>query len=157
MQQPHARALDAVDDAVRLRRHAAADEALRVAPQVAVVDARLRAELGLHHLEAFLARHPRHLVVLDLDRAHRAGRAGLLAARLLPALVDQMGVERPELRHLMLLVPPDVAVGAGVDEVLAALGLLRIDDDDAVVALLDRVAALGMQGASSQWLHMVGT
>ena len=49
-----------------------------------------------------------------------------------------MGVERPGLRQLQLLVPPDLAVGAGVDELLLSLGLLRIDDDDAVAALLDR-------------------
>ena len=145
-QQPHARALDAVDDAVCLRRERAADEAFRIAPQVAVIDARLGGELGPHHFEALVARHPRHLVVLDADRAHGAGRARLVAARLLPALVEQVRVERPDLRHLVLLVPPDVAVGAGVDQVLAPLRLVGIDEDDAVVAFLDRAAALGHAG-----------
>ena len=104
----------------------------------------------MHHFEPLLARELRHLGVVDAERAHGAGRTGLLAARLLPALVDQMRVEGPGLRQLQLLVPPDVAVGAGVDQVLAALGLDRIDEHDAVVALLDRAAAFAMQGALSQ-------
>ena len=144
--QPHGRALDAIDDAIGLGRERAADEAFRIAPEVAVVDPRLGAELGPHHLEPLVARHARHLLVLDLDRAHGAGRTRLVPARLLPALVDQMGIEIPRLRHLVLLVPPDVAVGAGVDQVLAALGLVRIDQDDAVVALLHRAAAFGDAG-----------
>ena len=65
------------------------------------------------------------------------GRARLVAAGLLPALVEEMRVERPVLRHLQLLVPPDVAVGTGLDEVLLPLGLHRIDDDDAVLPLGD--------------------
>src|SRR4029077_20987849 len=137
LDQLHAGALDAVDDAVLGLGHRTADEAFGIAPQVAVIDARLGAELGLYPFEIFLARHARHLLVLDLDGAHGAGRAGLLAAGLLPALVEQMGVKRPGLRQLLLLVPPDVAVGAGIDDLLLALGLDRIDDDDAVLALPD--------------------
>src|SRR5262249_10332229 len=136
LHQPNARALDAIDGTIRLCGERTADEAFRIAPQIAIVDARPRAQFGLHHFEALLARHARHLRVLDLDRAHGAGRARLLAAGLLPAAVEEMGVERPELRQLELLVPPDVPVRARVDEILVSLGLARIDDDDAVGALL---------------------
>src|SRR5437667_534144 len=58
-QQPYARAFHAIDEAIRLRRERAADEAFRIAPEVAVVDPRLAGELGLHHFEALSARHPR--------------------------------------------------------------------------------------------------
>src|SRR5262245_54364034 len=127
-----ARALDAIDDAVRLHRQRAADEAFRIAPEIAVVDPRLGPGFRLHHLEPFLARHARHLRVLDLDRAHGAGRAGLLAAGLLPALVDEVGVERPDLRQLQLLVPPDVPIRTALDQILAPPRLLRVDEHDAV-------------------------
>jgi len=40
--------------------------------------------------------------------------------------------ERPELRHLMLFVPPDVAVRAGIDEILAALRRALVDQDDSI-------------------------
>src|SRR5262249_53958314 len=98
VQQPYACALDAIDDPARFRRERATDEAFRIAPQVAVIDARLRAELGPHHFKALLARHALHRGVLDRERAHRACRARLVTARLLPALIDEMGVERPVLR-----------------------------------------------------------
>src|ERR1051325_113623 len=99
LDQMDVRALDAIDHAAHFRRDAATDEAFAVAPEVAVIDPRLGFCFGVHHLEAFVARHPRHLVILDLDGAHRAGRTGLLAAGLLPALIEQMGVERPDLRQ----------------------------------------------------------
>src|SRR5215475_6980955 len=142
--EPHARPFDAVDRAARFRGERAGDEAFRVAPEVAIVDPRLGAGLRLHHLEALLTCHARHLGILDLDRAHRSGRTGLLAARLLPALVEQVGVERPMLRQLQLLVPPDVPVGTGFDQVLLPLGLDRVDDDDAVVALADGTDLVGL-------------
>src|SRR5206468_9835293 len=82
--QTHARTLDALDDAVHVARYRAADKAFRVAPQVAVVDARPGAELGLEHFEPVLPRHPRHLVILDLDGAHGSGRTGLVPTRLVP-------------------------------------------------------------------------
>src|SRR6267142_229786 len=75
LQKLDACALDAVDDAIDLRRNAAADEAGRIAPEVAVVDARLAAQLRPHHLELVLARHARHVIVLQLHGAHGAGRA----------------------------------------------------------------------------------
>src|SRR5258708_536686 len=144
LDQLHAGASDPIAHAVLGLGDRAADEAFGIAPKIAVIDPRLRIQLRLHHFEMFLARHARHLRVLDLDRAHGAGRAGLLAAGLLPALVDQMGVEGPGLRQLLLLVPPDVAVRAGLDDLLLALGLDRIDDDDAVLALLDRALRRGL-------------
>src|ERR1700731_3964244 len=49
--QLHAGALDAIDRAVLLLGDRAADEALRIAPQVAVIDPRLRADVGLHDFE----------------------------------------------------------------------------------------------------------
>src|SRR5262249_27872198 len=144
--QPYACALDAIDDPARFRRERATDEAFRIAPQVAVIDARLRAELGPHHFKALLARHALHRGVLDRERAHRACRARLVTARLLPALIDEMGVERPVLRDLEFLIPPDVAVRAGVNEVLAPLCLLGIDQHDAVLAFADRTARFGDAG-----------
>src|ERR1019366_1119755 len=107
----------------RLPRHRSANEAFRVAPQILVVDTRLGAELRLHDLEPLLAREPRHLVIVHADRTHGEGWARLLAARLLPTLVNEMRVERPGLRQLQFLVPPDVAIGAGVDQILAPLRL----------------------------------
>src|SRR5262249_26780689 len=83
----NARPLDAIDDAVCFRRQRAADEAFGVAPEVAVVHARPGTQLALHHFEALVARHARHLLVLHLERAHGPGRAGLLPARLLPPLI----------------------------------------------------------------------
>src|SRR5215470_16456533 len=127
LQQLHTCAFDTVDDAIGLGRDAAADEAGRITPEVAIINPRLAAELGPHHLELVLPRHARHLVILELHGAHRAGRTGLMAAGLLPALVNEMSIERPVLRHLLLLVPPDVSVGAGVHQVLAALGALLVD------------------------------
>src|SRR5262249_18798487 len=141
--EANARALDAINDAIRLRRQRAADEAFRVAPEIAVIDPRTAAQFGLHHFEILFARQARHLLVLDLDRPHGAGRARLLAAGLLPALVDEVGVERPDLRQLQLFVPPDVAVGTRLDQVLAPLRLLGIDEHDPVLALFHRVAGLG--------------
>src|SRR5580692_1973405 len=137
LDQLDARALDAIDDAVPGLGDRAADEAFGIAPQIAIIDARFRIQLRLHDFEMLLARHARHLLVLDLDGAHGAGRAGLLATGLLPTLVDQMGVKGPGLRQLLLLVPPDVAVGTGFDDLLLALGLDRIDDHDAVLAFFD--------------------
>src|SRR5215475_4535591 len=143
LQQAHARALDAIDHAVGFRRDRPADEARRVAPEVAVIDARPRAEFRIHHLETLLARQRSHLVVLELDRPHGAGRAGLCPAGLVPALVEEVGVERPSLRHLVLLVPPDVAVRAGVHQVFSPFGFFRVDEDDPVGPLGDRAAAPG--------------
>src|SRR5262245_14318656 len=56
LDQANARALDAIDHAVRFRRHGAANETLRVAPEIAVVDARASAQFRLHHFETLLAR-----------------------------------------------------------------------------------------------------
>src|SRR5262245_7921276 len=141
--EANARTLDAIDDAARLRRQRAADEAFRVAPEIAVINPRTGAQFGFHHFEILFARQARHLLVFDLDRSHGAGRARLLAAGLLPALVNEVGIERPDLRQLQLFVPPDVAVGTGRDQVLAPLCLLRIDEHDPVLALFHRVAGLG--------------
>src|SRR5262245_11044011 len=141
--EANARALDAIDDAVRLRCQRAADEAFRVAPEIAVINPRTGAQFGFHHFEILFARQARHLLVLDLDRPHGAGRARLLAAGLLPAMVNEVGIERPDLRHLQLCVPPAVAGGTGRDQVLAPLCLLRIDEHDPILALFHRVAGLG--------------
>src|SRR6185369_1771260 len=134
-------ALDAVDHALSLGRHRTGDEAGRVAPQVLVIDARVSAELRLHHVQPLIAGKLRHLVVLDADGAHGAGRARLLAARLFPALVDQVRVKGPGLRQRQLLVPPDVAVRTGLDQIAAAFRLHRIDHHDSVGALAHSVAA----------------
>src|SRR5215813_5783066 len=102
--EANARTFDAIDDAIHLRRQRAADEAFRVAPEIAVINPRTGAQFGFHHLEILFARQARHFLVLDLDRPHGAGRARLLAAGLLPALVDKVGIERPDLRQLQLVV-----------------------------------------------------
>ena len=65
----------------------------------------------------------------------------MLPARLFPALVEEVGVERPDLRKLQLLVPPDMAVGTALYQVLAPFRLLRIDQHDSVVALFHRASA----------------
>ena len=65
----------------------------------------------MQHLEAFLGDDALHLVVLDVQDAHRPRRARLRAARALPALVEQVGVERPGLGQLTLFVPVHGAVG----------------------------------------------
>src|SRR5262249_4605556 len=114
--ESNARALDAIDDAIHVGRQRAADKAFRVAPEIPVINPRTGAQFGFHPLEILFARQARHLLILDLDRPHGAGRARLLAAGLLPALVDEVGIERPDLRQLQLFVPPDVAVGTGRDQ-----------------------------------------
>src|SRR5262245_34850423 len=76
--EPHSGTLDAVDNAVRLRRHRAADEALRIAPEIAVIDARLGAEVVTHDFETFIPGLALHLLVFDENRAHRPGRARLM-------------------------------------------------------------------------------
>src|SRR5262245_66340670 len=131
--EANARALVAIDDAVRLRCQRAADEAFRVAPEIAVINPRTGAQFGFHHLEILFARQARHLFVLDLDRPHGAGRARLLAAGLLPALVDEVCIERPDLRQLQFFVPPDVAVATGLDQGLTPLRLLGIAEHDPVL------------------------
>src|SRR5262249_8792713 len=100
LDEANACALDAVDRAVRLHRERAADETLRVTPEIAVIDAGARAQLRFHHVEVLFARDARHLLVLDLDRAHGPGRTRLLATGLLPTLVKKVRVERPNLREL---------------------------------------------------------
>src|SRR5262249_59508840 len=68
--EANAGALDAIDDAIHLRRQRAADEAFRVAPEIAVINPGAGAQLGFHHFQRLLARQARHLLVLDLDRPH---------------------------------------------------------------------------------------
>ena len=52
-----------------------------------------------------------------------------------------MGVENPGLRKLQLFVPDDGAIGARFGYVPASARFHRIDDDDSVVTLGNRVAA----------------
>src|SRR5215813_871209 len=47
--EANARTLDAIDDAIDFRRQRTADEAFRVAPQIAVIDPGMGAQFGLHH------------------------------------------------------------------------------------------------------------
>src|SRR2546421_9758549 len=54
LQQAYAGAFEAVDHAVRLDRERAADEAFRVAPEIAVIDPRLAPKVRPHHLEPLL-------------------------------------------------------------------------------------------------------
>src|SRR5208282_6196650 len=146
LHKPYLRTLNAVHTLTAIGRDSAADEAFRVAPQVAVIDARPGVKLGLHHFELLLARHMLHLVVVKLDRPQGPGWTGQLPAGLAPALIEQMGIERPSLRNLQFLVPPDVAVGADIDEVVATLRLDWIDEHDAIVAFFHRAAAFGDAG-----------
>src|SRR6476620_6200576 len=55
--QANACSLHAIDRAIRLRCQCAADEAFRIAPEIAVIDPRLGAGVRLHHLQSLLARH----------------------------------------------------------------------------------------------------
>src|SRR5262245_48681930 len=141
--EANARALDAIDDAIHLRRQRAADEAFRVAPEIAVVNPRMAAQFGFHHFEILFVRQARHLFVLDLDRSHGSGRARLLAAGVLPDWVDSRCIKGRGLRQLLLFVSPDAAVGTGVDPVLAPLPRLGIDEHAPVLALFHRVAGPG--------------
>ena len=67
----------------------------------------------------------------------------MLPACLLPTLIEKVCVERPDLRQCQLLVPPDVPVRTGFHQVLSSFRLLGIDQHNAVIAFLHRVAALG--------------
>src|SRR5687768_14547101 len=87
----------AVGDAVDGLDDRSADELVRVAIEILVVHPRLRRRLRLQ-LAQGLARLDRgHLLVRYLDGRERAGRAHLRAARLLPAVVEQVRVEEPVL------------------------------------------------------------
>src|SRR5262249_44879753 len=119
----HARALNAFDDPLPLLGHRAADEAFRIPPQIAVINAGSAAELGFEHFEILLTDKARHFLILDLDGAHCPRRAGLLAPRLFPAAIEQMRVERPGLRQLQFFVPPYMAIGTRVDELSLSLCL----------------------------------
>src|SRR5271166_425579 len=138
--------LHAIDDAIGLDGDASADELGFPALEPTVPDPRLRAELGLERPQVLASRTFGHRLVVELHRFEDVGRTDLTEARLLPARVEKMGVEDPGLRDLLLLIPDDSPIGAGVDDVLAALGLHWIDDDDAVVAFADGVAGVAHAG-----------
>jgi hypothetical protein len=57
-----------------------------------------------------------------------------------------MGVKRPSLRHLQFLIPPDMTIGTGFNEVLTPFCLDGIDQDDSIVAFFHGPAALGDTG-----------
>ena len=65
-------------------------------------------------------------------------RAGIHAARHIPAVVEQMRAARALLGQLQLLVPIHRPQRAGIHQVLTAGSLLGIDDDQAVIAAIDR-------------------
>ena len=69
------------------------------------------------------------------------GRAHLRAPSFLPALIEQVRVERPSLRQLLGFIPPDRSIRTGLDQLLLAPGFFRNDDDDAIGALDDRPVA----------------
>src|SRR5271166_5868419 len=132
--------LHAIDDAIGLDRDASADELGFPALEPTIPDPRLCAEFGSKRPQVLASRTLGHRLVVELHRFEDVGRTDLTEARLLPAGVEKMGVEDPGLRDLLLLVPDDSPIGAGVDDVLAALGLHWVDDDDAVVTFADGVA-----------------
>ena len=141
--QRHLGAFDAFDHAFAFRAYAAADEAGFPAFEPTVPNARPGSEVRAQALSALRsAAFLLHRGVIQLYRLEDVGRADLLAARPSPSLIQQMRVEDPGLRQLLFLVPDDRPVRAGIDDVPAAPRLHRIDDDDAVVALADRVAGL---------------
>src|SRR5271166_4031854 len=144
--QGHLRALDAFHHAGDLGAYATADEAGLPPFQTPVPNARLGAEFGLERLEPFPRRLFVHDGVLELHRLEHGRWADLLTAGLTPSLIEEVGVEDPGLRDLMLLIPNDRPIGAGADDVLAAPGLHRIDNDDAVIAFADRVAGVANAG-----------
>src|SRR5208337_531428 len=144
--QGHLGALDAFHHPGHLGADAAPYKARFPTLQPPVPDARLGAEFGLQRLEPFPRRLFRHGGVLELHRLEHGRWADLLAAGLTPSLIEEVGVEDPGLRDLMLLIPDDRPIGAGADDVLAAPGLHGIDDDDAVVAFADGVAGVANAG-----------
>ena len=68
--------------------------------------------------------------------------ANLAAAGDLLTGVQHMGAHGALHGQLLLLVPEDGAVGAGLEHIPVALGLLRVDDDDAVGPLVDLIGVL---------------
>ena len=67
-----------------------------------------------------------------------------MPTRLPPALIKQVGIEGPSLRHLSFIVPPDVTVRASIDKMLLSFCLLRIDQDDAVLSLTNGPGLVGL-------------
>lgn len=110
----------------------AGDEDLVSAMEVAIPDAMARPQLRAKHLQLLVRCLARHRLVAQVHRAEAACRAGLDRTRLLPAGIEQMRVERPDLRKVRLRVPRNGTVGARVDQIEPTPGLLWIDHDNAV-------------------------
>src|SRR5260221_3764520 len=131
-------ALDVFFASVRAgMKYIAADEALVCAPQVAVEDSRLGVEFRPKNLQALACREDSHALIRSMHGFQRAGRTGLNAPRFRPTLVEQMRIEDPGLRNLLFLVPGNLAVRTGGNQLLAAPRFHRSDDDDAVGSLVD--------------------
>ena len=98
------------------------------------------------------------LGVVFVSEGEGPGGAGIRAAGLGPAPIEEMGAEGALLGDVEVVVEvDDVLIGAGFQTELVAPALLRVDDDDAV-RLVGRWRPAGqasMQGASSQCWQMV--
>ena len=81
--------------------------------------------------------------VLFLAENQGIGRAGVDAAGLFPALVKEVSAEGALLGDVKVGIEVDNAVGAGIDALSGAGAFFRVDDDDAVVALVDGAGLAG--------------
>ena len=79
--------------------------------------------------------------LLGLAKAQRPGGAGLDAARLGPAVLQQMGAAGALLRNLQVGVPEDHVLGARVDQLSTPLGLLGIDDHKSQLIAVDAIGS----------------
>ena len=110
---------------------------------VEVVHPRLRAEFGLQHLSL----GDEVGEVRFLTEQDGFGGAGVRAARDLPlAAVQQVRATGAFLRQVEVLVEVDDVVRAGIHAVLAAGALVRVDDHEAVFALVDARPRSGRTG-----------
>ncbi len=113
--------------------HRAGDELLR---QTDVVHPRLDVQPRLERLRL----GDEFLEVLFFAEGEGPGGAGVGAARLGPAVVQQVRAERALLGDVERVVEvDDILVRTGRDAHLVAAALVGIDDHDAVVALVDGV------------------
>lgn len=93
-------AADTLLNAAYVGNDAAADETLVKPVQVPIIHAGMGSQLRFQHFQILVLGALLHFLVFDLDCAHGAGRAGMRAPRLRPALVQEMSFEDPFLRKL---------------------------------------------------------
>ncbi len=113
--------------------------------QVLVPDVWLRDDLRFVSGKAFRLHPLRKRLRLLHNEGHGSRRAGVHAARdagLPGGIIQKVRAEIALLRNLLLLVPPDRAVGAEVRDVFS-LAALEVEDHDTVLADAHEIAPLG--------------